>query len=86
VAESLRIGLGTVSVVLERAKQAGLDWPTVQTLTEETLEARLYTRPLCALTGEPIGVLATPHLDAITALVIEKARAMGLYPAATWPQ
>jgi transposase len=46
VAESLRIGLGTVSVVLARAKQVGLDWPTVQTLTEETLEARLYTRPL----------------------------------------
>jgi transposase len=49
VAESLRIGLGTVSVVLERAKQAGLDWPTVQTLTEEALEARLYTRPLIAV-------------------------------------
>jgi transposase len=46
VAESLRIGLGTVSVVLERAKQAGLDWPTVEALTEEVLEARLYTRPL----------------------------------------
>ena len=45
VAESLRIGLGTVSVVLKRAKQAGLDWPTVQTLTEEALETRLYTRP-----------------------------------------
>jgi len=49
VAESLRIGLGTVSVVLARAKQAGLDWPTVQTLTEEALEGRLYTRPLVAL-------------------------------------
>jgi hypothetical protein len=45
VAETLRIGLGTVSAVLERAQQAGLDWPTVQTLTEEALEARLYTRP-----------------------------------------
>jgi len=45
VAESLRIGLGTVSVVLEKATQAGLDWPTVQTLTEEALEARLYPRP-----------------------------------------
>jgi transposase len=49
VSESLRIGLGTVSVVLERAKQAGLDWPTVQALTEEALEARLYTRPLVAV-------------------------------------
>jgi hypothetical protein len=45
VAESLRIGLGTVPVVLEKAKHAGLDWPTVQTLTDETLEARLYRRP-----------------------------------------
>ena len=49
VAESLRIGLGTVCLVLEKAKQAGLDWPTVQTLTEETLEARLYTRPHVAV-------------------------------------
>ena len=45
VAESLRIGLGTVSVVLERVQQAGLDWPTLEALTEEALEARLYTRP-----------------------------------------
>ncbi len=28
--------------------------------------------------------IATPHLDAITALVIEKARRMGLYPPAVW--
>jgi transposase len=49
VAESLRIGLGTVSVVLERAKQAALDWPTVQALTEEALEGRLYRRPLVAV-------------------------------------
>ena len=27
--------------------------------------------------------IATPHLDAITALVIEKARRMGLYPPAS---
>jgi 2-dehydropantoate 2-reductase len=28
--------------------------------------------------------ITTPHLDAITALVIEKARRMGLYPPAVW--
>jgi 2-dehydropantoate 2-reductase len=28
--------------------------------------------------------IATPTLDAITALVIEKARRMGLYPPAVW--
>ena len=48
VAESLRIGLGTVSLVLDKAKQVGLDWPTVETLTDEALEARLYTRPRVA--------------------------------------
>jgi transposase len=48
VAESLRIGLGTVSLVLDKAAQAGLDWPTVQTLTEEALETRLYKRPRAA--------------------------------------
>src|SRR5262245_44542689 len=45
VAESLHLGLGTVSVVLEKAQRAGLDWPTVQTLTDEALEAQLYRRP-----------------------------------------
>lgn len=49
VAQSLRIGLGTVSVVLEKAKRAGLDWPTVQILSDEMLEARLYTRPQPAI-------------------------------------
>ncbi len=28
--------------------------------------------------------LPTPHIDAVTALVVEKARRMGLYPAAEW--
>src|SRR5262245_24253164 len=59
VAESLRIGLGTVSVVLARATQAGLDWPTAQGLTEEALEARLYTRPLVAVPERT----ARPGLD-----------------------
>ena len=48
VAESLRIGLGTVSAVLQKAKQAELDWPTAHTMTEEALEARLYGRPSAA--------------------------------------
>jgi 2-dehydropantoate 2-reductase len=26
----------------------------------------------------------TPHLDTVTALIIEKARRAGLYPAAQW--
>jgi len=46
VAESLRIGLGTVSAVLQKAKQAELDWPTAHTMTEEALEARLKKKKL----------------------------------------
>jgi transposase len=49
VAASLCIGLGTVSSLLEKAQHAGLDWPTVQALTDEMLEARLYTRPRAAV-------------------------------------
>jgi transposase len=45
VAASLRLGLGTISGVLDRATQAGLDWPAVQILTDEALEGRLYARP-----------------------------------------
>jgi transposase len=45
VAESVRLGLGTISGVLQRATQAGLDWPTAQAMTEAALEARLYARP-----------------------------------------
>jgi transposase len=45
VAESLGVGVGTISGVLQRATAAGLDWPTAQALTEAALEARLYRRP-----------------------------------------
>ena len=45
VAESLGVGVGTISGVLQRATEAGLDWPTAQALTEAALEARLYRRP-----------------------------------------
>jgi transposase len=42
VAQSLRIGLGTMSDVVHRARRAELDWAQVQTLAEEVLEARRY--------------------------------------------
>ena len=42
VAQSLRIGLGTVSVVRQKAKRAGLDWPTIQSLTDEAVEAVVH--------------------------------------------
>ncbi len=55
VAQSLRIGLGTVSSVVQRAHGAGLDWPAVQALAEDALEARLYGPP-----GEHGGVRPEP--------------------------
>ena len=45
VAQSLRVGVGTISSVLTRAQGAGLDWAQVQGLTDEALESRLYGRP-----------------------------------------
>ena len=45
VAQSLRMGLGTVSSLLTRAAAAGLDWVQVQALPDDALERRLYRRP-----------------------------------------
>src|SRR5437867_2538268 len=45
VALSLRVGLGTISSLITRAEQAGLDWPQVQALSDDVLESRLYRRP-----------------------------------------
>ena len=38
VAQSLSVGLGTVSDVVHRARRAGLDWAQVHTLAEDALE------------------------------------------------
>src|SRR5439155_14240208 len=45
VAQSLGVGLGTISSVVTRAQGAGLDWPQVQPLSDDVLERRLYGRP-----------------------------------------
>jgi transposase len=42
VAQSLSIGLGTVSGVERRARAAGLDWAAVEGVPDEVLEGRLY--------------------------------------------
>src|SRR5881296_2678469 len=42
VARSLRVSVGAVGATVHRAAVAGLDWPQVAALTEETLAARLY--------------------------------------------
>ena len=50
VAHRLSVGLGTVSEVVHGARRAGLDWPQVDALAEDALEARLYG-PRIAPTG-----------------------------------
>jgi hypothetical protein len=45
VAQSLGLGLGTISSVLAWARATGLNWPQAQALTDEGLESRLYGRP-----------------------------------------
>ena len=42
VAASLGVSLGAVSAAEQRARAAGLDWRTVETLADEALEVRLY--------------------------------------------
>ena len=44
IAQACAIGVGTVSLYLERAAQGGLGWPLPAELDDATLEARLFRR------------------------------------------
>lgn len=44
IGQSLGLSHGVVGTTVLRARAAGLTWPAVQALTDETLEARLYGR------------------------------------------
>ena len=46
VARSLGVGLGTISSVAQRARQAGLAWAQVETLADDALAVRLYGAPV----------------------------------------
>jgi len=48
VAGSVGLSSGAVGTTVLRARAAGLDWPQVQGLTDDALEARLYGRPEAA--------------------------------------
>ena len=45
VAASLEISIGAVTAAEQRARVAGLDWSTVESLDDAALEARLYGAP-----------------------------------------
>jgi transposase len=49
IARSLKIGLGTVSLHLHRAKAAGLSWPLPDSMDEAGLERALFPDPLASV-------------------------------------
>jgi transposase len=63
VAASLTVSVGTVTGVLRRATHAGLDWPQVQHLPDDTLEARLYGAALPGGRGRPVPDCAYLHTE-----------------------
>ncbi len=63
VAASLNVSVGTVTSVLRRASHAGLDWAQVQTLPDESLEARLYGAPATPGATRPLPDCAYLHAE-----------------------
>jgi transposase len=63
VAQSVGLGLGTISNLVTRAEQAGLDWPQVQALADDVLEGRLYRRPALAGSRGPTPDCAWVHTE-----------------------
>jgi transposase len=63
VASSVDVSLGGVWLVVDRAKKAGLDWPTVEALDDAALEARVHTRDLQAGLTRPIPDCARIDLE-----------------------
>ena len=54
----MRVSPGTVGDVVTRAKLAQLDWPTMETLSEDALERVLYGKP-------PVGEVTRPVPDVV---------------------
>jgi transposase len=63
VAASLQVSVGTVTSVLRRATHAGLDWPQVQAVSDDVLEARLYGAPATPGATRPLPDCAYLHAE-----------------------
>jgi transposase len=63
VAASLHVSVGTVTSVLRRATHAGLDWPQVQAVSDDVLEARLYGAPATPGATRPLPDCAYLHAE-----------------------
>ena len=63
ISSSVEVSLGGVWLVVDRAKKAGLDWPAVEGLDDDALEARVHTRDLEAGVTRPIPDCARIDLE-----------------------
>ena len=63
IASSLRIGLGTVSNYLARAKAAGLSWPLPEDIDDGALERTLFAEPLKPISSPPLPEWSLVHSE-----------------------
>jgi transposase len=54
VARSVDVSLGAVWLAVQRATEAGLDWPAVEGMDDAVLEARVYAREARAGRSRPV--------------------------------
>lgn len=63
IARACAVGVGTVSLYVQRAHEAGLGWPLPDGLDEGTLEARLFCRAAPLQAPYPLADLPTLHQE-----------------------
>lgn len=63
IAHSLGVSVGVVGMAASRARKAGLDWPQVERLPDDTLDARLYRRDPIPTGHRPIPDGAYLHTE-----------------------
>ncbi len=63
IAKACSVGAATVSLYLQRAREAGLGWPLPEELDDAALEARLFSRPLVAGAARPSPDFSAIHRE-----------------------
>lgn len=63
IAAAIGVGVGTVGMVSSRAQRAALTWEEARALTEEAIEARLYTVPETGRPSRPLPDFTQVHAE-----------------------
>lgn len=63
IGRACAVGVGTVSVHVKRAQEAGLTWPLPEELDDAALEARLFRRAAPLHAPHPLPDLPTLHQE-----------------------